>query len=215
MVVAGLWCWSGTISAIITVSECVIFRSHSVDCRHSRSPEFSVSSRQEICGVTLAWHGDLGWHSSFAFDKPKIWSDRPTMNILLAFLIINTVSRTFSTKLLKRELQGYPLAKCNDGTTAGYFYDQVREGKIYHNKILNKSNQFFCKFSHAKTQKQKRSSLKYLSGNIWALFQNQVIKTHCLLQQLLKFHEFFLIIILTDNDNDNGFHKIKKWNPRL
>ena len=65
MVVAGLWCWSGTISAIITVavSECVIFRSHSVDCRHSRSPEFSVSSRQEICGATLAWHGDLGWHT--------------------------------------------------------------------------------------------------------------------------------------------------------
>lgn len=46
------------------------------------------------------------------------------MNILLAFFFINSLSRTYSTKLLRRELQGYPLAKCNDGTTAGYFYDQ-------------------------------------------------------------------------------------------
>ena len=59
------------------------------------------------------------------------------MNILLAFLFISSVSRTLSTKLLRRELEGYPLAKCNDGTTAGYFYDQVRERKMCHHKILN------------------------------------------------------------------------------
>jgi len=46
------------------------------------------------------------------------------MNVLLAFLFITSLTRTLATKLLRRELDGYPLAKCNDGTTAGYFYDQ-------------------------------------------------------------------------------------------
>ena len=75
------------------------------------------------------------------------------MNILLAFLILN-ISKSLSTKLLKRELQGYDLAKCNDGSTAAYFYDQVISSRpvvllFYHKAernimiaIPNKSNYF-------------------------------------------------------------------------
>ena len=54
------------------------------------------------------------------------------MNVLLVFLFITSLTRTLATKLLRRELDGYPLAKCNDGTTAGYFYDQVREQRKNH-----------------------------------------------------------------------------------
>ena len=48
--------------------------------------------------------------------------------VLLAITIFTKEGS--STRLLKRELSQYPLAKCNDGTSAVYFYDQVGFGAI-------------------------------------------------------------------------------------
>ena len=47
------------------------------------------------------------------------------MKILFYFLALH-INNSLSTKLLKRELKDYDLAVCNDGSTAAYFYDQVR-----------------------------------------------------------------------------------------
>ena len=47
------------------------------------------------------------------------------MKILFYFLALH-IRNSLSTKLLKRELKDYDLAVCNDGSTAAYFYDQVR-----------------------------------------------------------------------------------------
>ena len=44
-----------------------------------------------------------------------------TIPIFLVFLL----QQSQAVRLLRRELKGYSLAKCNDGTTASYFYDQV------------------------------------------------------------------------------------------
>ena len=50
---------------------------------------------------------------------------RRKMKILFYFLALH-INNSLSTKLLKRELKDYDLAVCNDGSTAAYFYDQVR-----------------------------------------------------------------------------------------
>ena len=44
-----------------------------------------------------------------------------TISIFLVLLL----QQSQAVRLLRRELTGYSLAKCNDGTTASYFYDQV------------------------------------------------------------------------------------------
>lgn len=45
------------------------------------------------------------------------------MKILSTFLLLHS-HLTSSVKLLRRELTGYPLAKCNDGSIATYYHDQ-------------------------------------------------------------------------------------------
>ena len=59
------------------------------------------------------------------------------MKILFYFLALH-INNSLSTKLLKRELKDYDLAVCNDGSTAAYFYDQVRtiSSSLYVYKLL-------------------------------------------------------------------------------
>ena len=42
-----------------------------------------------------------------------------------AILVLAMCTLGSGVRLLKRDLSGYQLAKCNDGTPAAYYHDQV------------------------------------------------------------------------------------------
>ena len=46
-----------------------------------------------------------------------------------AILVLAMCTLGSGVRLLKRDLSGYQLAKCNDGTPAAYYHDQV--GHVY------------------------------------------------------------------------------------
>ena len=48
------------------------------------------------------------------------------MSVLQLVLLAGSLSLTTSVRLVRRELSSYPLARCNDGSTAAYYHDQVK-----------------------------------------------------------------------------------------
>ena len=63
------------------------------------------------------------------------------MSVLQLVLLAGSLSLTTSIRLVMRELSSYPLARCNDGSTAAYYHDQVKS-----NVLLKRSNLFCLRY---------------------------------------------------------------------
>ena len=48
------------------------------------------------------------------------------MSVLQLVLLAGSLSLATSVRLVRRELSSFPLARCNDGSTAAYYHDQVK-----------------------------------------------------------------------------------------
>ena len=60
------------------------------------------------------------------------------MAVLQLVLLAASLSLATSVRLVRRELSSYPLARCNDGSTAAYYHDQVK------GNLVLKSSNLFC-----------------------------------------------------------------------